>query len=126
MIGKGLLIIAVGVSFRWLAVIFATFEKKYVLKERVFMAFAWLPKATVQAAISGVILTSAREEGLTEDPYNYEVAGKAIVTAAVFAIVITAPLGAILTNTLGPLWLEKDEHRSPSKRGSARGKDIVV
>jgi hypothetical protein len=31
-----------------------------------------------------------------------------MVTIAVFAIVVTAPSGAILTNTLGPLWLSKD------------------
>jgi hypothetical protein len=29
---------------------------------------------------------------------------------AVFAICITAPLGAIFINTLGPKWLEKSEH----------------
>ncbi len=47
MIGKGLVIIIFGVSARWLTVVGVTFEKKYVLKERLFMAFAWLPKATV-------------------------------------------------------------------------------
>lgn len=31
-----------------------------------------------------------------------------MLTTAVFAIVLTAPAGAILTNTLGPLWLTKD------------------
>jgi hypothetical protein len=28
---------------------------------------------------------------------------------AVFAICITAPLGAIFINTLGPMWLEKSD-----------------
>jgi solute carrier family 9B (sodium/hydrogen exchanger), member 1/2 len=32
---------------------------KYLLKERAFIAFAWLPKATVQAALASVILHSA-------------------------------------------------------------------
>ncbi len=34
--------------------------------------------------------------------------GTSMLTTAVFAIVITAPLGAILTNTLGPMWLSSD------------------
>lgn len=33
-----------------------------------------------------------------------------MLTMAVFAICITAPLGAIFINTLGPKWLEKSEH----------------
>lgn len=32
-----------------------------------------------------------------------------MLTMAVFAICITAPLGAIFINTLGPMWLEKEE-----------------
>jgi len=32
-----------------------------------------------------------------------------MLTMAVFAICITAPLGAIFINTLGPMWLEKSE-----------------
>ena len=34
--------------------------------------------------------------------------GNAMLTTAVFAIVITAPLGAIMINTLGTKWLEYD------------------
>lgn len=32
-----------------------------------------------------------------------------MLTMAVFAICITAPLGAIFINTLGPMWLTKTE-----------------
>jgi hypothetical protein len=31
-----------------------------------------------------------------------------MLTTAVFAVVITAPLGAIMINTLGPKWLDYD------------------
>lgn len=34
--------------------------------------------------------------------------GTAMLTMAVFAICITAPLGAIFINTLGPMWLAND------------------
>ena len=47
MILKGLVVIVIGVSARWLATFIVTFEKKYNYKERAFMAFAWIPKATV-------------------------------------------------------------------------------
>jgi len=38
----------VGVIVRWLAAFLVTgLERKYTIKERIFMAFAWIPKATV-------------------------------------------------------------------------------
>lgn len=53
------------------------------LKERLFCMIAYLPKATVQAAIGGVPLALGLE------------CGQLVLTAAVVAILITAPLGAI-------------------------------
>lgn len=35
---------------------------------------------------------------------------------AVVAVIITAPLGAILTNTLGVLWLNDDSGEEPKKK----------
>ena len=35
---------------------------KFNVKERMFVAFAWIPKATVQAAIGGFVLSQAGEE----------------------------------------------------------------
>jgi NhaP-type Na+/H+ or K+/H+ antiporter len=52
-------------------------------KERLFCAIAYLPKATVQAAIGGLPLVA----GIA--------AGNTILTVAVLAILITAPLGAL-------------------------------
>jgi len=51
-------------------------------KERLFCMIAYMPKATVQAAIGGVPLAM----GLG--------CGKIVLTVAVLAILITAPLGA--------------------------------
>ncbi|MDR3335426.1 MAG: cation:proton antiporter [Treponema sp.] len=53
------------------------------LKERLFCAIAYLPKATVQAAIGGIPLAQGIPAGAT------------ILTVAVLAILITAPLGAL-------------------------------
>ena len=59
-IGKTLILILIGLVFRWIATFVATwFENKFTLKERMFMAFAWMPKATVQAAIGGVVFDTA-------------------------------------------------------------------
>lgn len=68
------------------------------------MAFAWIPKATVQAALGGLTLAEAQKRGIPE----WEEFGQAMLTTAVFAIIITAPLGAIMINTLGTKWLEYD------------------
>jgi len=59
LIGKGLLVIFIGVTCRWFATFFAVCEKKFTYKERAFMAFAWIPKATVQAALGGITLAEA-------------------------------------------------------------------
>jgi len=52
--------------------------------ERLFSAFAYMPKATVQAAIGGIPLAM----GLA--------CGEIVLTVAVVSIIITAPLGALL------------------------------
>lgn len=54
------------------------------LKERIFCAFSYIPKATVQAAIGGIPLAL----GLG--------CGNIVLTVAVMGILITAPLGAAL------------------------------
>ena len=71
MIIKGLAVIIIGVTARWVATFCVAFEKKYNNKERAFMAFAWIPKATVQAALGGLTLAKAQERNLPE----YEVYG---------------------------------------------------
>ena len=60
-------------------------------KERVFCVIAYLPKATVQAAIGGVALTA----GIAS--------GNLILSMAVLSILVTAPVGAILIR----IWAEK-------------------
>ena len=104
-IGLGFAVIIIGVTARWLGTFLAAFEKKYTIKERAFMAFAWIPKATVQAALGGLALSKAKEKGLGP---QYEEWGQAMLTTAVFAICLTAPLGAIFINTLGTKWLNYD------------------
>lgn len=79
-------------------------EPKYTVKEKAFVAFGWIPKATVQAALGGVTIQMAKQTGDAVMIKN----GKEMLTMAVFAICITAPLGAILIATLGKKWLAYD------------------
>jgi len=58
-VSKSIGVIFIGLIFRWIATYFATAEKKYTTKERMFMAFSWMPKATVQAAIGGIVFDLA-------------------------------------------------------------------
>lgn len=68
------------------------------------MSCVWVPKATAQAVLGSIILKSAIK---IDDP-EYIRYGQIIQTTAIFSIVICAPIGAILINTLGPKILPKD------------------
>lgn len=68
--------------FRMAGVALCMAGTKLKLKERAFCMLAYTPKAIVQAAIGGVPLSM----GLA--------CGNTVLTVAVLAIIITAPLGA--------------------------------
>ena len=75
--------ILIALLFRAFGVLLCTVKTSLTLKERLFCVIAYLPKATVQAAIGSVPLAV----GLP--------CGNIILSVAVLAILITAPLGAL-------------------------------
>lgn len=77
-----IVLILVALVFRMLGVWVCLLGTKLNFKERLFSMMAYTPKATVQAAIGGMPLAM----GLA--------CGDAVLTLAVMAIIITAPLGA--------------------------------
>lgn len=78
------LLICGALCFRMAGVFLCLAGTKLAFKERLFCAMAYIPKATVQAAIGGV-------------PLAMELScGNAVLTAAVVSIIITAPVGAFL------------------------------
>ncbi len=88
--------IFIALIFRTAGVLICTIKTKLNMKEGIFCVIAYLPKATVQAAIGSVPLAA----GLA--------CGKIILSVAVLAIIITAPLGALgIDNTYKKL-LEKE------------------
>ncbi|KAK2498830.1 hypothetical protein MC885_004735 [Smutsia gigantea] len=88
----------------FLMVCFAGFN----IKEKIFISFAWLPKATVQAAIGSVALDTARSHGEKQ----LEEYGMDVLTVAFLAILITAPVGSLLIGLLGPRLLQKAEYQN--------------
>lgn len=79
---KALVVIAGAIIFRMLGVLVCLLGTSLNFKERVFSMIAYTPKATVQAAIGGIPLSL----GLG--------CGDVVLTVAVLAIIVTAPLGA--------------------------------
>lgn len=75
--------IAVALVFRAFGVFLCMLDTRLNWKERLFCMIAYMPKATVQAAIGSVPLAL----GLP--------CGKLVLSVAVLAILITAPLGAL-------------------------------
>lgn len=82
-VGAGALAVIVGaLVFRMLGVFVCVLGSGFSGREKLFTMLAYTPKATVQAAIGGIPLSL----GLA--------CGDTVLTVAVLAIVLTAPLGA--------------------------------
>lgn len=81
--GMAVVMILIALVFRSVGVALCLVGTKLNRKERLFCVIAYLPKATVQAAIGSVPLAL----GLP--------CGKIVLSVAVLAILITAPLGAL-------------------------------
>lgn len=88
-----LLLLAGALVFRAAGVLVCLIGTKMCTRERIFCVFAYIPKATVQAAIGGMPLAL----GMT--------CGQTVLSAAVIAILVTAPVGAFLIEFFGKRWL---------------------
>jgi NhaP-type Na+/H+ or K+/H+ antiporter len=80
---SALALILLALAFRILGVYLSLVKTPLKGRERLFCALAYLPKATVQAAIGGIPLAA----GIP--------GGEIILTVAVLSILVTAPIGAI-------------------------------
>lgn len=91
-----IILILLALLVRAIGVFICLLGTKLNMKERLFCIFVYLPKATVQAAIGSVPLSM----GLP--------CGNIILSVSVLAILITAPLGAILMDTTNKFLLTKE------------------
>ena len=92
--------ILLALVFRMVGVYICMIKTSLNSKERLFCMLAYMPKATVQAAIGSVPLAL----GLP--------CGKLVLTVAVMAIIITAPLGAFSMDLTYKKLLQKNESMS--------------
>eukprot|EP00800_Vazella_pourtalesii_P004406 TRINITY_DN1486_c0_g3_i1.p1 TRINITY_DN1486_c0_g3~~TRINITY_DN1486_c0_g3_i1.p1 ORF type:complete len:400 (-),score=60.66 TRINITY_DN1486_c0_g3_i1:412-1458(-) len=103
LIAKIITVVVLGLIARsLLAFLSVACTRDFLLREKLFIPIAWLPKATVQAAIGSVALDTATNE-------NEMYYGKIVLYIAVFSILITAPMGAILINLTGKRLVRKDD-----------------
>lgn len=92
---NALLMIVLALVFRMCGVYICLLSSKLTRNERLFTMLAYTPKATVQAAIGGIPLAMGFACGDT------------VLTVAVLAIVLTAPLGAFAIDASYKALLQK-------------------
>ncbi|ARC85868.1 sodium/hydrogen exchanger family protein [Clostridium argentinense CDC 2741] len=93
----GILIILFGLLGRSIGVFICTIGTNLNLKERLFCVIAYIPKATVQAAIGAVPLSAG------------VASGDIMLAIAFLSILITAPLGAIGVKISSNKFLDTEE-----------------
>ncbi|KNC53383.1 uncharacterized protein AMSG_08888 [Thecamonas trahens ATCC 50062] len=66
-VGKGLIMICISIVIRFAITVSCVLGTTLSWRERIFVAFAWLPKATVQAALGSIALDTARSRNESQD-----------------------------------------------------------
>lgn len=87
-----------------LATYFSVTFNSFETNEKLFLCIAWIPKATVQAAVGSMALDLAREANNAE----FIKIATSVLNLAVLSIVATAPLGTILISLSAPKLLSKE------------------
>ncbi|MDI6882779.1 MAG: cation:proton antiporter [Methanothermobacter sp.] len=93
----GLTVIILGLTARSMGVLLSLLGSDLNLKEKIFCVAAYIPKATVQAAVGAIPLAAG------------VAAGETILAMAVLAILFTAPLGSMAVKFTGEKFLSVDE-----------------
>ncbi|XP_020291309.1 mitochondrial sodium/hydrogen exchanger 9B2-like isoform X2 [Pseudomyrmex gracilis] len=101
--GLYLACVLAAISVRGAATFLTTVRTSFTWKERLFVAIAWMPKGSLQAALAPIAFERASKE---DDPAKIELALD-VVRLSIIVIVILAPLGAFAMMTSGPLLLNK-------------------
>ena len=94
--GRVVVLLLLALLFRMAGVFFCLLQSKLNMKESLFCMIAYIPKATVQAAIGGIPLAM----GLS--------CGDIVLTVAVLSILTTAPLGALGVDLTYNKWLSPE------------------
>eukprot|EP00884_Botryococcus_braunii_P018317 jgi/Botrbrau1/5169/Bobra.0172s0041.1 len=108
-IGKACAIVVAGLGVRMPVTFFVMLGSRFTLKEKIFVAFAWSPKATVQAALASSPMDQVLSVMSPTDPARPEYiqyAEEALVTA-VFCIIICCSFGTLIIRSTAGFLLEK-------------------
>ncbi|XP_051993823.1 sodium/hydrogen exchanger 9B2-like isoform X2 [Xyrauchen texanus] len=105
-VSLGIAALFIALTVRLLITFAVVLRAGFNLKEKVFIALAWMPKATVQAAIGSTALDMAR----SKNDLELQKYGMDVLTVAVLSILITAPIGALIIGLLGPRMLQKPKN----------------
>ncbi|XP_049534078.1 sodium/hydrogen exchanger 9B2 isoform X2 [Anopheles darlingi] len=110
----GLITLAVAVLLRLTFAYLSTLGSELNWRERGYVTLSGFPKATVQAALGPAALDLARTLNAT-DQYDR---AQTVLIVTVLAIILTAPLGALLMIKLAPRWLKQgdDDHDDDDHR----------
>ncbi len=113
---KSMAIVSLGSSLRLSSAFFATAGNNLSVKERCFISLAWLPKATVQAALCSFPLQLVKGTiSVGDESYNdFLMWGEQILSTAILSICMTAPLGVIAIKVFGKKWLHLDIKKQTS------------
>ncbi|XP_050100008.1 sodium/hydrogen exchanger 9B2 isoform X2 [Anopheles aquasalis] len=101
----GIITLAVAVLFRLMCAYLSTLGSELNWRERAYVTLSGFPKATVQAALGPAALDLARTLNAT-DQYDR---AQTVLIVTVLAIILTAPLGALLMIKLAPRWLKQSD-----------------
>lgn len=82
-----IIVLLIGMLFRMIGTFICLIKTKLNKKEKLFVMFSEIPKATVQAAIGGTLIGIS---GINQDYASL------VLTISVIAIIMFAPMGAIL------------------------------
>lgn len=106
---KSIVLILLGVFCRMIMAYIVTHGSTFTIKERLFVAVAWLPKATVQAALCFIPLNHVSQTVPTDHAmYSLFITwSQNICSIAILSICITAPLGLFSIGYFGKRWLSQ-------------------
>ncbi|KAL7540270.1 hypothetical protein ACHAXR_009993 [Thalassiosira sp. AJA248-18] len=109
---KSCAIVIIGLFIRLPTAFMSAYGKDLSNTERLFVAFAWSPKATVQAALCSLPLTMIKKNYSGSDNIDELVDfGTQIKSTSILAIIITAPIGLLSLAFLGPMLLSKESQK---------------
>nr|CAD7595162.1 unnamed protein product [Timema genevievae] len=107
-VGLGLAVILGGLVVRLLVTVLIVSGTKFSWKEKLFVALSWFPKGTVPAALG----PTALDLGRILHTHHGVNASSHLLIVAILSILVTAPLGSLLLNLLGPRLLTRPHRAS--------------